>query len=60
MLHLIGGGSHDPLGRHDAPRSIAARPLRDSALLSCSGYVPGGCWATSFGNDFPTSTDSPG
>jgi hypothetical protein len=60
MLHLNGGGSHDTLGRHDTPRSIAAWPLRESALLSCPGYVPDVLWTIGFGNDFPTSTDSSG
>ncbi len=60
MLRQSGGGSHDTLGRHDTPRSIVAWPLRDSRLLHCPGYAPGGFWTTGFGNDFPTSTDSPG
>jgi len=42
MLHHNGGSSHDTLGRHDTPRSIAAWPLRDSALLSCPGCIPSG------------------
>jgi hypothetical protein len=43
MLRLSGGGSHDYLGQRDTPRSIAAGPLRDSALLNCPGCIPCEC-----------------
>jgi hypothetical protein len=51
MLRPSGGGSHDPLGQRDTPRSIAARPLRDSPLLSCPGCIP--CGARRFRQRFP-------
>ncbi len=40
MLRPSGGGSHDPLGQRDTPRSIAARPRRDGPLLNRPGCIP--------------------